>query len=90
MGSETADHMEPRTMEEQIRLAQTPSMQSNDHNKYCASGCIDGKGYLSYVCPGCTESIGPDHDKELNMLRLSRKARPGHDDFGVAARTKVK
>jgi hypothetical protein len=88
VGSETVDHMEPRTLAEQIQLAHTPLEQSTDQQTSSASGCANGKGCASYVCPGCSKSIGHDH-KELNRLPLPRKATPGPNDYGVAARTKV-
>ena len=88
VGSQTVDHMEPRTLAEQIQLAHTPSGQSTDQQNSCASGCVAGEGCASYVCPGCSKSIGPGH-KELNRLPLPRKAKPGPEDYGVAARSKV-
>jgi hypothetical protein len=86
--SQTVDHTEPRTLAEQIQLAHTPLEQSTDQQSSSPSGCTDGEGCASYVCPGCNKSIGHDH-KELNGLPLPRKAKPGLDDYGAAARTKV-
>ena len=84
---ESVDRMGPRTLEEQIQLAHTPPGLSDSHHTACASDC-EGEGCSSYVCPGCSKSIGPQH-KELNRLPLPRKTKPGPDDYGVAARTKV-
>jgi hypothetical protein len=76
VGSQTEDHMEPRTLAEQIQLAHTPSRQSTDHQNFCTSGCVAGEGCASCVCPGCSKSIGHGH-KKLNRLPLPRKVKPG-------------
>jgi hypothetical protein len=79
--------MGPRTLEEQIQLARTHPGLSDSHHTACASDC-EGESCSSYVCPGCSKSIGPQH-KELNRQPLPWKTKPGPDDYGVAARTKV-
>jgi hypothetical protein len=87
MGSEVLDCIGPRTLEEQIQLAHTPPGLSDSHHTAYDSDC-EGEGCSSYVCTICSKSIGP-HQKELNKLPLPRKTKPGPDDYGVAARTKV-
>jgi hypothetical protein len=87
VGSEVADRMGPGTLKEQIQLAHTPPGLSDSHHTGCVFDC-EGEGCSSYVCPGCSKSIGPQH-KEVNMLPLPRKTKPEPDDYGVAARTKL-
>jgi hypothetical protein len=86
-GSGVADRMGPRTLEEQIQFAHTPPGLRDSHHTACTSDC-EGEDCSSYVCPGCSKCIGPQHN-ELNRLPFQRKTKPGPDDYGVAARTKV-
>jgi hypothetical protein len=86
-GSEVANRMGLKTLEEQIQLAYTPPGLSDSHHAARASES-EGEGCSSYVCLGCIKSIGPQH-KELKWLPLPRKTKPGPDDYGVTARTNV-